>query len=341
MSALSRQTYTDFDVLIVDNASTDGSVGYLEELCGKGLRLLPCSDGSVNSGAAAASVPVTAIYMDKNTGFSGAVNAGIRKTASEYVILLNNDTEPQPDYIKELVRALDEDTDKKIFAVSPKMIQLYHKDFLDDAGDGYSLLGWAYQRGVGQSTSRAKFQSAANIFSACAGAAIYRRSVFEELKFSDGDYFDEKHFAYLEDLDICFRARVHGYQNVYAPLAEVFHVGSGTSGSKYNEFKVRLAARNNVWLNYKNMPLLMLLINLPFILAGVLIKQLFFAKLGFGRNYLGGFTEGLKKLGDIRPHKTCFRASRLLTYIGIEMHIIAGTFSYIDDFLYRRFHPHH
>ena len=122
------------------------------------------------------------------------------------------------------------------------------------------LLGWAYQRGVGRDLTHYRRSP---VFSACAGAAIHRREVFEEI-----GYFDEMHFAYLEDIDVGYRARIAGYDNIYCPAALVWHVGSGTSGSKYNSFKVKLAARNNVYLNYKNMPCLQLIINAIPIAAG-------------------------------------------------------------------------
>lgn len=86
------------------------------------------------------------------------------------------------------------------------------------------------------------------------------------------------HFAYLEDLDVGYRARIAGYDNIYCPTAIVYHVGSGTSGSKYNPFKVKLAARNNIYLNYKNMPLLQLAVNLLPILLGMGLKYMFFKK---------------------------------------------------------------
>ncbi|MFR4782128.1 MAG: glycosyltransferase family 2 protein [Pilosibacter sp.] len=92
------------------------------------------------------------------------------------------------------------------------------------------------------------YKKSCRVFTACAGAAIYRREVFETI-----GYFDEMHFAYLEDIDVGYRAKLYGYDNVFCPEAVVYHVGSGTSGSKYNSFKVKLAARNNVYLNYKNM----------------------------------------------------------------------------------------
>ena len=78
------------------------------------------------------------------------------------------------------------------------------------------------------------------------------------------EIFDEEHFAYLEDLDIGYRARICGYQNWYAPKAKVYHVGSGTSGSRYNQFKIRYSSRNNIYLIYKNMPFLQIVLNLPF-----------------------------------------------------------------------------
>ena len=272
-------------------------------------------------------------------------------------MLLNNDTAAQPGYLQGLAGAMAED-DRRIFAVSPKMVQLYHRELLDDAGDGYNLLGWAFQRGVGQPVSTPKFRRRTEVFSACAGAAIYRRDILEEIRLdhrngADGNaalsyedldgrmwpahpYFDPMHFAYLEDLDVCFRARVRGWHVLYEPGAVVFHVGSGTSGSKYNHFKVRLAARNNVYLNYKNMPLLMLLINLPGILLGVAVKQIFFIRRGFGRDYAGGFAEGIRTLGKLRQHKTGFVPGRFLNYVKIEWMLLTDTLSYIQDFVVRQ-----
>ena len=142
------------------------------------------------------------------------------------------------------------------------------------------------------------------------------------------------HFAYLEDVDIGYRAQIYGYRNVYCPKAIVYHVGSGTSGSKYNSFKVKLAARNNIYLNYKNMPLLQLLINLPGILLGVLIKQLFFLRIGFGKEYGRGFLEGLRTLPACR--KVPFSWKNLPHYAAIELRLLADTFSYAGDFLRRR-----
>jgi len=299
--ALRAQSDQNFELLVVDNGSSDGSVEWLKDH------------------------QIPSIFLEENTGFSGAVNVGIRESVTPYVILLNNDTEPEIDYVREMVKAIERSP--KIFSVSSKMIQLYHKDLMDDAGDMYSVLGWAYQRGVGQKSSG--YKRACRVFSACAGAAIYRREVFDKI-----GGFDEDHFAYLEDIDVGYRAKICGYENWYCPKAVVYHVGSGTSGSKYNSFKVKLAARNNLYLNYKNMPLLQLLFNLLPILAGMAVKYLFFRRIGFASDYVEGVKEGIRTLKKTK--KVRFQMSRLGNYIRIEGELIFGTFLYVWEFMNRK-----
>ena len=299
--SLKEQTVWDFKVLVVDNGSTDGSVEWLKEH------------------------RVPSIFLKENTGFSGAVNTGIRAADTPYVLLLNNDTRVEPGFVAAMERAMDQSP--KIFSVSSRMIQLYHPELLDDAGDMYSILGWAYQRGVGRSVNL--YQKSCRVFSACAGAAIYRRAVFDEI-----GLFDELHFAYLEDIDVGWRAKLYGYDNVYCPDAAVYHVGSGTSGSRYNSFKVRLAARNCIYLNYKNMPGWQILLNAPFLLAGIFVKYLFFVKNGFGRDYVSGLKEG------IRTRKQCRRVPGLLRRFSAELKVqfemICGTGLYVYEFLRRQ-----
>ncbi len=295
--ALKLQMCRDFEVLVVDNGSTDGSVEWLKEH------------------------EIPTVFLEKNAGFSGGVNVGIKRAVTPYVILLNNDTEPEPDYVGEMIRAIEKSP--RIFSVSAKMVQMYHKDLMDDAGDLYSVLGWAFQRGVGRPEK--KYDRPCRVFSACAGAAIYRREVFEEI-----GYFDEMHFAYLEDIDVGYRARIAGYDNVYWPKAVVYHVGSGTSGGKYNAFKVKLAARNNVFLNYKNMPGWQLALNGVPIALGIWVKYGFFKKMGFGKEYLEGVREG------IRERKKCRRVvvekENFGNYLKIQGELVAGTLVYVWEF---------
>ena len=303
LSSLSKQTYKNFHILVVDNASSDGSIEYMEE-----------------------NYPdIELIKLQKNYGFSKAVNIGIQHSRTPYVILLNNDTTVDTRYVEEMVKAIEKSP--KIFSVSSKMIQMYHPELIDSAGDLYTLLGWGVCRGCGRPISN--YTKYDEIFTACAGAAIYRRSVFDDI-----GYFDENHFAYLEDIDIGYRARIYGYYNMYCPTALVYHVGSGTSGSKYNSFKVKLAARNNLYLNYKNMPALQLVLNFIPLAIGYFVKYLFFCKIGFGKDYKEGFIEGLQtaKL----QKKVKFQFKHLGNYLVIEIDLIKYTFDYIKDWFSRK-----
>lgn len=303
LSSLMKQTCKDFEILVVDNASSDGSVSYMKEHYPH-IRL---------------------ISLSKNYGFSKAVNTGITQSTTPYVILLNNDTTVDPDFIKEMVSAIERSP--SLFSVSSKMIQMYHPDLIDSAGDLYTLLGWGICRGTGRPVSNyTRFDL---IFTACAGAAIYRRKIFDRI-----GLFDESHFAYLEDIDIGYRARIYGYQNGYCPSAKVFHVGSGTSGSKYNSFKVKLSARNSIYLNYKNMPFFQLLINSPCLLAGYLIKYAFFSKIGYGKDYRNGIKEGLRTFHTQR--KVPFQRSHFLHYCKIQWQLTHYTFSYARDWFSRK-----
>ncbi len=301
MKALETQDCQDFDILVVDNGSTDGSVEWLKEH------------------------EISTVFLAENTGFSGAVNVGIRAAKTPYVILLNNDTEAEPGYVGSLLKEIERSP--RIFSVSPKMVQLYNRGLIDDAGDMYSIMGWAYQRGVGQEVGL--YDKPCHVFSACAGAAIYRRAVFDEI-----GLFDEMHFAYLEDIDVGYRARIAGYYNRYCPQAVVYHVGSGTSGSKYNSFKVKLAARNNVYLNYKNMPAPQLAVNALPIMAGIVVKYFFFKKRGFERDYVAGVLEGIQTAKDAR--KVPYRKEDLWNYMAIEWELLYGAALYVYEFSRRQ-----
>lgn len=302
LKSLKSQTFRDFVVIVIDNCSTDGSPEYIKEYYPE----------------------IKLFELNKNYGFSAAVNKGIKESRTPYVILLNNDTVVHKNYMNELYNHIN--SSEKIFSVSSKMISYQNRGIMDDAGDLYSVIGWAFQRGIGQPIE--DFDEPCRIFAACAGAAIYRREVFEKI-----GLFDELHFAYLEDIDVGYRARIEGYYNEYCPTAIVYHIGSATSGSKYNDFKVRLAARNSVYLNYKNMPFLQLFINFLPLLAGMFVKYLFFKKRGYGRVYSKAVVEGLRTVN--KCHKVKFRGKNFLNYVRIEGELIKNTFLYAKDFFAR------
>lgn len=305
LDSLSRQTFRAFEIIVIDNGSTDGSCKLLEREF-SGVKL---------------------IKLDKNYGFSRAVNEGIKSCSGEYVVLLNNDVEVEPDWLSELASCIEHD--EKVFSCSSKMVRFSERDKIDDAGDMYTILGWAYKRGDGKNISL--YSKNEEVFSSCAGAAIYRKSMLDETV----GCFDERFFAYMEDVDLSYRAKIHGYKNVFCSDAVVYHIGSATSGSKYNSFKVKLAARNNVYVVYKNMPLLQLLFNIPFLLLGFVVKYIFFSRLGFGTEYRSSLREALVDLKDIEKVK--YRNKNLMNYVKIELELLRNTFIYFFDKLGRAF----
>ena len=232
LDSLREQTDQDFETVMIDNGSSDESVSYVRENYPE--------------------VKIRAYH--RNTGFCAAVNAGIQLSRALYVLLLNNDVVCGPDMVAQLHHAIARREDT--FSCCAKLIQMYDPTKLDDAGDYYSALGWAFAGGKGCSSTL--YDREETVFACCGAAAIYRRDVLEKI-----GLFDEKHFAYLEDIDIGYRAQIHGYVNRYIPSAVVYHAGSGTSGSRHNAFKVRLSARNSVWLVRKNMPLWQVVLNAP------------------------------------------------------------------------------
>lgn len=286
----------EFTVLVVDNGSTDGSVKLLEERW----------------------PVVQKILLPENTGFCHAVNVGIKEAETPYVILLNNDTKVKPGFINGLYQAIQRKD--SIFSVSARMLMWDKPELIDDAGDRYCVLGWAYSRGKGKPASA--FDKPVEVFSSCGGAAIYRKSVFEEI-----GLFDEAHFAYLEDLDIGYRARIFGYRNYYEPSAQVLHYGSASTGSRYNERKTILASANNVYVIGKNMPLLQLLFNLPFLFLGFFLKFLFFCRKGMGKIYLEGIQTGFKRCFSEqgRKAKVPFTWKFMGNYLWIQWQLYCNT----------------
>lgn len=263
-TSLSQQKGCSFAVIMVDNGSTDGSLDYVREH-------FPW---------------VEVVALPKNTGFCHGVNVGIQAAKTPYVLLLNNDTAVQEGFIKHLTESIEKSP--KRFSVQAKLVDMKEPTVIDDAGDLYCALGWAFALGKGKNAA-SYYTKEKRVFAACGGAAIYRRDVFERI-----GYFDENHFAYLEDIDIGYRARLYGYENWYEPKALVHHAGSGSTGSKHNAFKVKMSSKNSVYLVYKNMPFLQILLNLPFLLTGFLIKTFFFILKGLGHTYIEGCVEGLR-----------------------------------------------
>ncbi|MCM1143460.1 MAG: glycosyltransferase family 2 protein [Blautia sp.] len=282
-------------IIVVDNGSTDGSY---EMVCEKFPQ-------------------VEVIRFSENTGFCKAVNAGIRASSTKYVIFLNNDTVVCPGFVRELEAVMERD--ERIFSGSAKMLSMWEKEKIDDAGDLYCALGWAYA--IGKGRPETAYRKSRFVFASCGGAAIYRAGILAQI-----GLLDENHFAYLEDIDLGYRAQIYGFRNVFVPRARVYHAGSASSGSRYNPFKVRLSAQNSLYLVYKNMPLCQILLNAPLLLAGIVIKALFFLKKGLAGDYLRGIVKGVRLCAspEGRAHKVPYVRAHFADYCRIQLQLWAN-----------------
>lgn len=236
LDALAAQSFRDFAVIIVDNGSTDNSRALV-------ARHAP---------------QATLIAWERNRGFAAAVNAGIRASLTEYVVLLNVDTRPCPDWLANLVQVMDQSA-PDVGALASKMLAMTDPAVVDDCGDNLSWQGAAAKRGHGRSA--ADFTRDEEVFSPCAGAALYRKSFLDKL-----GGFDERFFAYLEDVDLGLRGRLRGYRYLFVPSAEILHQGHG-SGLPHSRY-VRLMTRNRILLLMKNLPVRLLIRHAASLLYG-------------------------------------------------------------------------
>jgi GT2 family glycosyltransferase len=234
LESLYRQNFNDFETILVDNGSHDGSVAFVRDNFPQ----------------------VTVICFGENRGFCVAVNAGILASKGRYIGLLNNDTEVDPAWLRELVAALDANPD----AGSAASKVLFHSDpqTVNSAGDQFSVFGVPYQRRLMRG-DRDRFSEPRYVFSACGAAALYRRELFEKI-----GLFDEGFFAYQEDVDLGFRSQLAGYKCLYVPTAVVYHKYHMTL-SKAASLWFYLKERNKQFVIIKNLPLKLLLVCFPLI----------------------------------------------------------------------------
>ncbi len=221
--SLYNQTFKNFEIILIDNGSEDGSVEFVK------------NDYS----------EVEIVALKENTGFSKAVNIGIKKARGIYIALLNNDTEAHPDWLRNLKSASKKYPQYYFFA--SKILCFDKRDTIDSAGDGIYINGRAYRRGHYQKDSP-EFNKEQEVFGVCGAAAFYRKELFDKV-----GYFDEDFFAFYEDVDLNFRAQLAGFKCLYIPSAVVYHIGHGSS--KDNFWVAFLCRRNEIFTLIKNMPL--------------------------------------------------------------------------------------
>ncbi len=232
LDSLQQQTFRDFETILVDNGSTDGSLELIRERY-PWVRL---------------------IELPTNSGFSGGNNEGLRHASGEYIVVLNNDTETEPGWLAELVRVAD--ANPRAGQVGCRICAMDDHDRIDSLGHGvcadgmtrgrYRLRRWTEIRG--------EFSPVQEMFFGTACVSLYRRAALEEAGFYDDDMF-----AIGEDSDLGLRLRWYGWDALLATDAVVYHKYSATSGV-FSPFKLYLVERNHYWVAVKNFPLGMLLL---------------------------------------------------------------------------------
>jgi GT2 family glycosyltransferase len=235
-SLLNQSVRGDVEVIVVDNASTDSSAELLTRFEGE----------------------VRVIQNESNLGFAAGCNRGIRASRGEFVALLNNDTVVESNWLGELRRVMDQDP--KVGSAASKVMSYYDRQVIDNVGHVLFADGLTRGRGRGE-IDRGQFDRQEEVFCPSGCAALLRRTLLDDV-----GLLDERFFAYCEDADLGFRARLRGWRCVYVPTAVVYHKYSASS-DKFSSFKALHVERNRLWLALKNLPWPLLVVSPVFTLA--------------------------------------------------------------------------
>lgn len=286
------QDHEDYDVVVVDNGSSDGTADYLRDRW----------------------PDVRVVRLAGNVGVTAALNVMVGAAGdAAYVALLNNDVELEPGWLRILGSVLDERPE--VAAAAGKLLSARDRSVIDRAGDELHRSGAAFGRGAGE-TDHGQFDEAGRVFGVGGAAALYRMAAFEQV-----GSFDESFFAYLEDVDWNLRARLAGLEAWYEPAALGFHHGGATLGA-VNPFSLYHLRRNHLWLVAKNYPAGELVRDLPAVLAFMAAQLAYAVRPGRLGLVLRAYRDALRGLpGVLRRRRTVQRrrtvtAEQLRPYLG-------------------------
>ncbi|HEY3277714.1 MAG TPA: glycosyltransferase family 2 protein [Syntrophorhabdaceae bacterium] len=272
LEALETQTFIDFELILVDNDSSDNSRAEIDSF----IRERPLGRSC------------RVVRLGENLGFSGGNAEGLRHAKGKYIALLNNDTEPCGEWLAELCKAMDQDPEVGICA--SKLVS-HQTHLIDSAGDGYTRALRGFKRGEGEAPEQ--FDQKGRVFGACAGAALYRREMIDSI-----GLFDEDFFLIHEDTDLNLRAKLAGWKAVFVPTATVIHKVTASIGYM-SDIQVYYTLRNAEFVRMKNIPLSVLAVCFPAFVCGIISEFAFFVlKHGRGIIYLKAKRDALKAL----PH---------------------------------------
>lgn len=221
--SLLNTEYPNFEVLFVDNASTDGSIEFIKEKFGHDKRL-------------------RIIRNKRNLGFAEGNNVGIRKSRGEYIAFLNNDVKVDAKWLKELVKVLKQ---PEIGAAQSKLLQLNNPLILDCAGGFLDYIGYAYERGRGQEAT--KYETLKEIFYAKGAGLIIKLEILRRIGF-----FDPITFLYYDETDLCWRVWLHGYKVVFVPTSIIAHAQGLTTSKLQQQRQLYFLTRNHMLTLIKN-----------------------------------------------------------------------------------------
>jgi len=287
LNALLCQTRPPDEIIVVDDASVDDSPALVCERYPQ----------------------VTLIVMPVNRGFCRAANAGLRAAKGDLLALLNNDTEADPDWLAELVAALEAYPD--IGFCASKMLFYDRRDWVNSAGLFMRVDGVGRDIGYGQPDGP-EFATMREVFGASGGAAIYRRAMLNDI-----GLFDEDLVAYAEDLDLSFRAQLRGYRCLYVPAAVVYHRGSITY-QRESPAAVYYGSRNMLTVILKNMPTALLRRYWLQLLAAQLYQVMYFSARGRGWPALLGKIHALRYLRSTLDKRRAVQQARRVSDVQIE-----------------------
>lgn len=235
LSSLLAQDYTPLEILLVDNASTDGTVDYVAQK-------FPT---------------VRVISNSANLGFAEGNNVGIRAAKGDFIFIVNPDTETAPGALRELVQPMLDDA--QIGSTAPKLLEFNRRDMIDAAGITVDRAGIAWHLKHGHrddGETKPRF-----VFGGSGAAVMYRKSMLDRIGLFDADYF-----AYYEDVDLAWRAQNAGSKCLYVPRAVVYHI-HGASFKNFSAWRLFLLGRNKWWTIIKNYPMPQIALFLPWIIA--------------------------------------------------------------------------
>jgi GT2 family glycosyltransferase len=279
-----KQTLPPFEVIVIDNDSSDGSAKNIGEK-------FP-SVHVVNAGG--------------NIGFAAANNLALQFVSDEsgWVVLLNPDAFPEPTWLEALYEAAQRNPEYAFFG--SRLMDANNPMVLDGTGDAYHNSGLVWREGHGSVCDSAASQ-VNEIFSPCAAAAMYRKDVF----LAAGG-FDEDFFCYVEDIDLGFRLRLLGHRCGYVPTSVVYHVGSAVTGRR-SEFSVYHGHRNLVWTFFKNMPGALFWGLLPLHLILNMVTVIYFAGCGQGKLILRAKWDAIKGIPSMWRKRRVIQSNRVAT----------------------------